>query len=365
MGLGPYPLIGLADARLAALEARRAAARGEDPIAFRAQSRVVPQAAPTAITFRAAALATIEAKRVGWSNPKHEAQWLATLQQHALPKLGERAVADIDTAAVLDVLRPIWSKIPETASRLRGRIESVLDVARVQGWRTGENPARWKGHLSEALAAPRKVQRVQHHPALPWTEMPTFMAALRGVDGIGALALRFAILTAARTGEVRGMTWSEVGLAAGIWTVPADRMKARRLHRVPLSPAACDILAALRPQAVESEGLIFFGSRPDTPLSDMTLSAVTRRMNEDQRGSDGRFRWCDIAGHPIVPHGFRSTFRDWAGETRPEGREIVERALAHTIRDKAEAAYARSDLLERRRPLMDAWAAYCLGGLTI
>lgn len=366
MGLGAFPVVGLADARIAAFAARQKAAAGTDPVAERKAARAALAPEAPAITFKAAALATMEARQGGWSNPKHAAQWLATLEQHAFPKLAARPIGAIDTAAVLDVLRPIWTDIPETASRLRGRMETIMDVARVRGWRQGENPARWKGHLAEELPSPKKVQRVAHRPALPWQDMPAFMAALDKMEGMGALALRFTILTASRTGEVRGMRWREVDIDNAVWTVPAARMKARRLHRVPLSPAALSILAGLRPEKPEADALVFPGGRSDAPLSDMTISAVVRRMNEAAEkaaiaaGQDiGKPRWCDLEGRAVVPHGFRSSFRDWAGETRSEGREVVERALAHTIKDKAEAAYARSDLLEKRRVLMDAWAQHC------
>jgi integrase len=267
-------------------------------------------------------------------------------------------VADVGTDEVLRVLRPIWERIPETASRVRQRIEAVLDAARVKGWRTGENPARWKGHLAGELPQPRKVKRVRHRPALAWQEMGAFMAALAARDGIASQALRFAILTAARTGEVRGMRWREVDLDAKVWAVPGDRMKAGRLHRVALSPAALAALAEVRPLMKRLDDLVFPSLRKNAPLSDMALSEVVRRMNDG--GEEGALPlWRDAEGRAVVPHGFRSTFRDWAGETRPEGREVVEAALAHTIRDKSEAAYARSDLLEKRRPLMIAWAEQC------
>ncbi|WP_159992665.1 site-specific integrase [Roseomonas sp. 18066] len=370
MGLGAYPGVSLAEARETVEKAHQQIRRGEDPMAHRQASKqalieAARQPAEKLITFRDACLATVEAKRGGWSNPKHAAQWMATLEQHAFPVIGGRPVAEIDLAAVLQVLHPIWPKIPETASRLRQRIEATLDLARVRGWREGDNPARWRGLLSEELPPPRRVQRVAHRPALPWQEMPHFWAALCTVDGMGAKALRFSILTAARTGEVRGMRWREVDLAAGVWSVPALRMKARRLHRVPLSDAACRLLHELQPFARSGDDLVFPSARSASPLSDMTISAVIRRMNEDAGTSAASLpRWRDHEGRAIVPHGLRSTFRDWAGETREEGREVVERALAHTIKDKVEAAYARSDLLEKRRALMQAWAFWCTDAVT-
>jgi integrase len=237
-------------------------------------------------------------------------------------------------------------------------MEAVLDAARVKGWRTGENPARWKGHLAGELPQPRKVKRVKHRPALAWQDVGTFMAALIERDGISARALQFVILTASRTGEVRGMRWHEVDLDAKVWTVPPDRMKAAKLHRVALSTAALAVLADVRPLMRRADDLVFPSGHQRKPLSDMALSEVVRRMNE---GGDAGAppRWRDAEGRAVVPHGFRSTFRDWAGETRPEGREAVEAALSHTIKDKAEAAYARSDPLEKRRPLMEAWGEQC------
>jgi integrase len=330
---------------------------GRDPIEAR-QAAQQAKAEAKERTFKAAALMLVESKRPGWRNPKHGAQWLATLEAYVFPVIGDMPVAEVDTAAVLRVLRPIWERVPETGSRVRQRMEAVLDAASVKGWRTGENPARWKGHLAGALPPPRKVKRVEHRPALPWEQMGAFMAALATREGIAPLALRFVILTTARTGEVRGMRWREVDLDAKVWTVPGERMKAGRTHRVPLSPAALAVLEQVCPLARGPDDLVFPGGRTGRPLSDMSLSEVVRRMNEsDEPGALPR--WRDVEGRAIVPHGFRASFRMWAGETRPEGREVVEMALAHTIKDKAEAAYARSDLLEKRRVLMDAWAEHC------
>ena len=365
MGLGPVdePPAGvpLAKARTLAGEARALLRDCKDPLVERRASRLArhrAQEEASERTFRAAAKALVDSKRSGWRNAKHAAQWLATLEAYAFPTIGDLPVAAIGTDDVLRVLRPIWERIPETASRLRQRMEAVLDAARVKGWRTGENPARWKGHLAGELPQPRKVKRVLHRPALAWQDMGAFMAALAERDGIATRALRFVVLTAARTGEVRGMRWREVDLDAKVWAVPGDRMKAGKLHRVALSPAALAVLAEVRPLMKQAGDLVFPGGRQGKSLSDMALSEVVRRMNEG--GEEGALpRWRDVEGRTVVPHGFRSTFRDWAGETRPEGREVVEAALAHSVRDKAEAAYARSDLLEKRRPLMDAWAERC------
>jgi integrase len=364
MGLGPVgePPSGvpLAKARILAGEQRAMLRDGRDPLVERTAiraARLRADAEAAERTFRSAAIALVESKRSGWRNAKHAAQWMATLEAHAFPVIGDLPVSDVRTDEVLRVLRPIWERIPETASRLRQRMEAVLDAARVKGWRTGENPARWKGHLAGELPQPRKVKRVRHRPALDWHDIGAFMAALDEREGISARALRFVILTAARTGEVRGMRWREVDLAAKVWSVPGDRMKAAKLHRVPLSPAALTVLNEVRPLMRTQTDLVFPSARKNVALSDMALSEVVRRMNET--ADDSLPRWRDGEGRAVVPHGFRSTFRDWAGETRPEGREVVEAALAHTIRDKAEAAYARSDLLEKRRPLMDAWAEQC------
>jgi integrase len=364
MGLGPAgekpPDVPLARARLMAGENRELLREGRDPLIERAAARTArsrAEAEAAERTFRAAATALLDSKRSGWRSAKHAAQWMATLEAHVFPLIGDMPVREVGTDEVLRVLRPIWERIPETASRLRQRIEAVLDAARVKGWRTGENPARWKGHLAGELPQPRRVKRVLHRPALEWRDIGAFTAALRDREGVSALALRFVILTAARTGEVRGMRWREVDLEVSVWTVPADRMKAARLHRVPLSPAALAILDEVRPLMRTPDDLVFPSVRKNVALSDMALSEVVRRMNETV---DGQLpRWRDADGRAVVPHGFRSTFRDWAGETRPEGREVVEAALAHTIKDKAEAAYARSDLLEKRRPLMDAWGEQC------
>jgi integrase len=365
MGLGavgdPPDGVSLAKARIRAAEARALLHEGKDPLGGRQASRLATQQAQAEAgerSFRAVAKALVDSKRSGWRNAKHAAQWLATLEAHAFPMIGDLPVATIGTDDVLRVLRPIWERIPETASRVRQRIEAVLDAARVKGWRTGENPARWKGHLAGELPQPRKVKRVQHRPALAWQDMGSFMAALGERDGIAAQALRFVILTAARTGEVRGMRWREVDLDAKVWFVPGDRMKAGKLHRVALSSAAVAVLAEVQTLMKRPDDLVFPSGRQRRALSDMALSEVMRRM--DEGGEEGGApKWHDAEGRAVVPHGFRSSFRDWAGETRPEGREVVEAALAHSIKDKAEAAYARSDLLEKRRPLMDAWAEQC------
>ena len=267
-----------------------------------------------------------------------------TLREYAGPHLGALPVAEVETAHVVAALRPLWNEKPETASRLRGRIEAVLDFAAVHGWREGDNPARWRGHLDKLLPPPRQgPRRSSTMPPCPGAEVPAFMAALRARDGVAARALEFAILTAARTGEVLGARWPEIDLERAVWTVPEERMKAGSEHRVPLAPAAVALLRDLLPLRAATDALVFPGQRKDRPLSVMAMAMVLRRMG---RGD-------------LTVHGFRSTFRDWAGETTAHAREVVEAALAHRLGDKAEQAYARGDLFTKRRRLMEDWAEHC------
>lgn len=340
MGLGGFPDVPLADARQAARKARELIREGRDPIE-EARAAISARRASQLkdLTFKEAALAYVAAHEAAWRNAKHANQWKSTLETYAYPKMGSLLVRDIELLHVLSALEPIWSTKTETATRLRGRIELVLDWATARGHREGLNPARWRGHLDKLLAKPSKISRVSHHAALPVDQIGGFVAELRQVSGMGARALEFAILTAARSGEVRGATWSEIDLNTGVWTVPADRMKAGREHRVPLSPAAVSLLGAL-PRLDGSE-LVFAAPRGGL-LSDMTLTAVLRRMK--------------VAA---VPHGFRSTFRDWASERTNYPRDAAEMALAHTIGDKVEAAYRRGDLFEKRRRMMVDWADFC------
>ncbi|MCC1495044.1 site-specific integrase [Cognatishimia sp. F0-27] len=330
LGLGAYPAVNLAMARDRAAEARRVIAEGGDPIAKKRQAK--PKA------FRDAALELIESKRPGWKNVKHAAQWTSTLEAYVFPKIGAMQVAKIETADVISTLTPIWSEKPETANRVRQRIEAVIDYASALGIHTGDNPARWRGHLDHLLPKPKKVRAVKHHPALSHVEIANFMTELSGRQGIAARALAFTILTAARSGETRGMTWAEVDLNARIWTIPAARMKTAKEHRVPLTDAVIALLGARGDDAA----LVFASeTKVGKPISDMSMTAVLRRMERDG----------------ITVHGFRSTFRDWAGETTGFPREVIEAALAHGIKDKAEAAYARSDLFDKRRKLMEAWTS--------
>jgi integrase len=343
MGLGPYPDISLAEARLAATEARKLKAQGKDPLEEREARRAQELAeAARSVTFRHCATAYIVARKIGWKNAKHVAQWSATLDAYAMPVIGDVPVQTVDVAMVHKILEPIWSKKPETASRLRGRIEAVLDWSATRGYRTGENPARWKGHLENLFPRRSKFQKVKHHAALPYGEIGAFMADLKGKDGTSALALQFTILTAARTGEAIGATWAEIDLDKEAWTVPAERMKAGREHRVPLSKPALAILRKQR-EATDGSGCIFPGPQRSKPLSNMAMLQTLRRMGRDS----------------LTVHGFRATFRDWAAERTSFSREVAEAALAHVVGDKVEAAYRRGDLFEKRHKLMNAWATFC------
>src|ERR1051325_4305558 len=353
MGLGPYPDISLAEARRRATEHRNQRRDGIDPLnAKTAQRQAQRLAVAKGRTFRQCAAQFIEKNRAGWRNPKHRQQWENTLATYVYPVIGDLPVAAIDAGLVVQVLDPIWTEKPETASRVRGRIEAVLDAATVRGFRQGPNPAQWKGNLAHILPAHSRIRKVAHHAALPFDEMPQFLAALRTRDGMAARALEFAALTAARTGEVLGARWGEFDLAAKVWTVPAKRMKAGREHRVPLSEAALAVLEQVRPLALMKDGKpdpaapVFPGPRRALPLSNMAMLMLLRRMKRDD----------------LTAHGFRSTFSDWAAERTAYPREVVEMALAHAIENRVEAAYRRGDLFDKRRRLMDAWAQYCNKG---
>lgn len=346
IGLGGFSTTnGLAEARRKAHEERERIRSGIDPVQARRSAKAAIRAAQLGgITFRTAALDYIQDHRASWSSSKHAQQWERTLAQYAFPMLGELPVADITTAHVLDALRAdsLWSSKPETASRLRQRIELVIAAADAAAGRERLNPARLE-IIGKSLPAKSRVAQVVHHKAMPWQDIPVFMGKLPGQEGMGAKALEFTILTAARSGEVRGMRWAEIDFERALWIVPASRMKARREHRVPLSHNAIQILQDVRAclSKASDEDLVFTG-RKDQPLSDMTLSAVLRRMGID-----------------VTVHGFRSSFRDWAGESTAHPREVIEHALSHQVGDSTEAAYARSDLLEKRRVLMADWATWC------
>ena len=344
MGLGSYPDVGLADAREKAADLRKLTRQGIDPLGERRkETSVIRAALAKTITFDTAAEKFIDAHKDGWRNPKHIEQWRSTIKTYASPTIGKLDVSLIDTAHIMTILEKdgFWKTKTETASRVRGRIESVLDWATARKYRTGENPARWKGHLDKLLPARTKVQKTEHHAALPWAEIGGFMESLRDQQGIAARAVEFAVLTAARSGEVRGATWEEVDFDAGQWVIPAERMKAGKEHRIALSSKA---LAVLKTQKEAfPEGYIFPGAKEGKPLSDMSLTAVLRRMER----------------HDITVHGFRSSFRDWAAESTAYPSEMVEMALAHTINNKVEAAYRRGDMLEKRRRLMQDWCDFC------
>lgn len=342
MGLGDVEDVSLAAAREAAGRCRALVRQGIDPIDQRRSERQ-KVATSRATTFAEVCELFISAHWAAWRNAKHRQQWVNTLATYARPILGDMPVAAVDTEAVMLVLEPIWAKKTETAVRLRGRIESVLDYAAARGWRTGENPARWRGHLARLLPARSKVQKVEHHAALPWREVGSFMLQLRARNEIAARALEFAILTAARTGEVVGARWEEIDLAAALWTVPAERMKAGREHRVPLSPAALSALEAVRPLGGNGKGWVFPGARGSRSLSNMALLMLLRRMGRTD----------------ITAHGFRSAFRDWCAEATSYPREVAEIALAHVNKDRVEAAYQRGDMFEKRRQLMDEWSQFC------
>jgi integrase len=342
MGLGPLSVFGLADARAKAAECRRLTYEGIDPIeARRAQRTQAALEAAASLTFKNCTEQYIAAHGTGWRNAKHAAQWSSTLKTYAEPVIGALPVRNVDTALVMKIVEPLWSKKPETASRLRGRIEAVLDWATVRNYRQGENPARWRGHLDKLLPSRAKVRSVKHHAALPYNELPAFMTALRAQGGIAARALEFLILTAARTGEVIGALPDEI--KDKVWTVPAGRMKASKEHRVPLSAPALAIAETMRDD--HPGAFLFPGGKRDKPLSNMAMLALLERVGRSD----------------LTAHGFRSTFRDWAAECTNYSNEVVEMALAHTINSKVEAAYRRGDLFEKRRSLMADWAKFCAG----
>jgi len=343
MGLGSVADVTLAEARDLARDARRLSKQGVDPIEARRAQRAAQQVARAkAITFEECATAYIAAHRAGWKNKKHAGQWQQTLEDYVYPIFGSLPVLAIDTALVMKAIEPIWTKKPETASRVRGRIEAILDWAAACGHRHGENPGRWKGHLENLLPKRLRVRRVERHAALPYPEIGNFMEAVRRQGGISARALEFTILTAMRTGEVLGATWDDLGdLAEKTWTISAERMKGDREHRVPLSERALEILGEM--QLVRQGNLVFPGNKAGRPLSHGAMLRVLDTMSRDD----------------LTVHGFRSSFRDWAAECTNFPSEVCEAALAHAVKNKAEAAYRRGDLFEKRRRLMAGWATHC------
>jgi integrase len=350
MGLGSFDTYGLAEAREQARAQRKMLAEGKDPIEQRRARRMQEKLdAVKAITFKECAERLIAAQQAGWSNRKHAAQWRATLETYVYRVVGDLPVQSVDVGLVMKVLEPIWQNKPETASRVRGRIEAVLDWAKARGYRDGENPARWRGHLDQLLPKKTKVAKAvraakgrgEHHAAMPFAEVPVFMVELRQQEGIAANALEFAILCGARTGEVLGAKWDEINLTERLWTVPAERMKTDKEHRVPLSDTAITVLGKMA--AIRQGEFLFPGGRTGGPLSNMSMLMTLRRMG---RGD-------------LTAHGFRSSFRDWAAERTGFPTEVAEMALAHAVGDKVEAAYRRGDLFQKRRQLMDAWARFC------
>jgi integrase len=342
MGLGPLNAVSLADARTKADTYRRSKVDGDDPLGARAAKNLaIKLEAAKAITFKECAKAYIEAHAAGWKNKKHSEQWASTLTAYAYPTIGNLSVQAIDTGLVMKVLEPIWQTKTETASRVRGRIESILDWAAVRDHRRGDNPARWRGHLDKLLPKRTNVQKVKHHAAIPYDQIKSFMKLLRKQDGIGARGLEFQILTASRSGEVMGARWTEIDLKKKLWVVPGERMKAKRDHRVPLSD---DVIAILRNmEKIQTSEFVFPGIKKNKPLSSMTFLMVLQRMGQSD----------------LTAHGFRSTFRDWAAERTNYPRDVPEMALAHAVSDKVEAAYRRGDLFEKRRSLMRDWALFC------
>lgn len=350
MGLGPTHTVSLAEARQKALLARKLMIDGINPLAAKKQDQVAAALANAKMmTFNQCAKAYILAHKASWKNAKHADQWTNTIDTYASPVFGHLPVAEIDTALVVKCLAPIWEGKTETASRLRGRIESVLGWATTSGYRIGENPARWKGHLDNLLATISKSSRTKHHPSLPWQHIGAFVSALRTREGVSARAVEFAILTACRSGEVRGAQWSEFDVERKVWTIPAERMKARRQHEVPLSDSALALLNAIP----ENGDFVFAGIKAQQ-LSDMSLTAVIRRMNSAEKPT-----WTDANGERITVHGFRSSFRMWAAETTNYPREVAEHALAHQLPDAVERAYQRGSQFAKRAALMNDWSAYC------
>ena len=345
MGLGAYPEVTLAEARDLATDARKLSKTGTDPIADRQRVRDAAEAAQRqaealATTFESVALDYIESQKAGWKNAKHASQWTNTLRTYAFPVIGNLPPNEITTEHVLKVLKPIWTKIPETASRVRNRIELVLDAAKAVGLREGENPARWRGHLDKLFPKRSKVSKVVHHPALPWQEAPDFMVELRKHSSASHRALEMTVLSCCRTSEVLNATWDEIDLNQGIWTIPEERMKAGKPHRVPITETLRALLLDLH--RIDDSPFLFPGQKVGQALSNMSMLMTLRRMGFEH----------------ITVHGFRSTFRDWAAENTAHPRDVCEQALAHSLESSVESAYRRGDMFEKRRKLMEDWAHY-------
>lgn len=345
MGLGSLSAVSLAEARALASNCRKLLAEGVDPIEARnAERERVTEASPEGLTFKQAAADFIEAHKAGWKNKKHAQQWENTLATYAYPVIGTKDVSEIDTAMIVRILQPIWSKKAETASRVRGRIESILDAAKALGKRTGENPARWRGHLEQILPKRSRARRVKHHPALPYTQMHDFMPKLRAREAQAARVLHLLILTGVRTSEALLARPEEFDLGKRLWIVPPDRMKMEKELRVPLSEQALEIVREALKTAPKG-GYLFPGQRKGKPLSNMAMLNMLDRMGYEE----------------ITVHGFRSTFRDWVADCTEYPDSLAEMALAHAVESKVEGAYRRGDMLERRRRMMEDWARYCNG----
>lgn len=357
-GLGGFPTVTLGAARTKARELRDKLGEGIDPVAERQAAKAAHVAAQAKrLTLREAAEQYHSAKEGEFSNAKHRKDWLASLKRYAFIHIGDVAVADVELPHVLKALEPIWETRTETATRVRQRLESVLAWATVRGYRQGDNPARWRGNLDAVLAKPSKVGKGKRHfPALPWQRVPEFMADLRTREGMGARALEFGILTAARSGEIRGATWDEIDLAAKVWTIPASRMKAGKPHRIPLPADAVALLESL--PRLEGQALVFPAMRGGK-ISDVTILATVKRMNASKLKAGGEQYTDPNDGRPVVPHGFRSSFKDWARSRSTFPDEVSELALAHVNSDATRAAYARDELMPQRAKLMKAWGAFC------
>lgn len=343
MGLGSYSDVSLAKARDRAGKNRSLVKEGLDPLEAKVEE---DQADETTPTFSNCAARYIKSHRRSWRNAKHARQWVSTLKVYARPIIGTKPVDEVTTQDILKILSPIWTTKTETAKRVQGRIENVLDYAAAHDYRDPVNPARWRGHLDKLLAKPSRVKKVTHHPAMPYDAAPAFTTELQGYTSISAKALQFLILTATRTSEVLRSEWTEIDLENEIWTIPADRMKARREHRVPLSRQAMALLTQL--PRVNGNPYVFPGARQGRPLSNMAMLQLMRGMGYGPDGEHGDY----------VPHGFRSSFRDWNGEVTSYPRDVAEMALAHTIENKVEAAYRRGDLFEKRRAMMQDWGNF-------
>ena len=348
LGLGSLNTISLSDAREKAMEFRQLLHDGIDPKVHREQQKIQEQLEKSnRKTFRHCAEMYIDDNKAAWKNAKHAAQWASSLENYAHRVIGDVVVAEISTPMILEILRPIWTEKVETANRLRGRIETILSWAKVQGYRTGDNPAEWKGHLDQILPARTKIKKTVHHAAMPYKEIPAYFKTLHGIEGSGAFALEFAILNASRAGEILNATWMEIDFEEKLWIIPASRMKAAREHRIPLTDEAIELLHKLPGYTLDKElrdeCYLFPSSSNRKALSNMAMTAVLRRTGKGE----------------FTQHGFRSAFRDWAAEVVHYPREVIEHALAHKLADEVEAAYQRGDLLDKRRQLMKDWSAYC------